>query len=173
MPGRWSEGGACGRRCKPLPGSFGHQHPSTTDWAARCSLDEGQVRAGNTRNNCVRFCPRNGDRHRPALRHVPGSMAWSWAFGMRSPLGQSRGGTPIDVRILLGARPCQQHGRLDNASVGVPLPFLMLGERGVADSEKAGTTPSFPSATLFFALQPWRQLQNSGADAPGERERLP
>src|ERR1700733_8130844 len=42
---------------------------------------------------------------------------------MTSPLGQNRGGTPIGVRLLLEARPCQQHGRLERASVGVPLPF--------------------------------------------------
>jgi hypothetical protein len=45
---------------------------------------------------------------------------------MTSPLGQNRGGTPIGVRLLLEARPCQQHGRLDQASVGVPYPFLSV-----------------------------------------------
>jgi hypothetical protein len=53
-------------------------------------------------------------------------MAWSWAFGMNSPLGQNRGGTPIDVRIPKDARPCQQHGTTTNASVGVPLPFFLI-----------------------------------------------
>src|SRR5208283_4112678 len=96
-------------------------------------------------------------------------MAWSWAFGMRSPLGQNRGGTPIDVRILLDARPCQQHGRLDNASVGVPLPFLMLGERGVADSEKAGTTPFFSVAPLSSHFHRGGSCKNLGAHALREQ----
>jgi hypothetical protein len=42
--------------------------------------------------------------------------------------------------------------------------FLMLGEVGVADSKRQAPPLLFPSATLF-ALQTWRDLQNSGADA--------
>ena len=44
--------------------------------------------------------------------------------------GQSRGGTPIGVRIPAGMRGrAQQHGRLATASVGVPFPFFLLARR--------------------------------------------
>jgi hypothetical protein len=42
----------------------------------------------------------------------------------RKPVRQNRGGTPTGERIPQDARPCQLHGRLEQASVGVPLPFL-------------------------------------------------
>jgi len=135
------------------------------DWGARCSLDWDRSRAGNTRTNCVRCCPRKGDRYRSALRHVPGSMAWSWALGRRSPLGQNRGGTPIDVRIPMDARPRQQRGTRSTASVGVPLPFSFVawvGRNERSGQQKAGTTPSFSVARIFFALQSWRCLQKLG-----------
>jgi hypothetical protein len=48
--------------------------------------------------------------------------------------------------------------------------FLMRGEASVADRNKAGTTPSFSIARLFFALQSWRCLHDSGANALRERE---
>ena len=44
---------------------------------------------------------------------------------LRHSPGQSRGGTPIGVRLLLKARPCQQARQVGlHASVGVPLPFV-------------------------------------------------
>ncbi len=80
-------------------------------------------RAGNARTNCVRFCPRKGDvtDRRSATSQETGLKLH---LEMEYSLGQSCGGTPIDVRLLLEARPCQQHGTRINASVGVPLPFL-------------------------------------------------
>jgi hypothetical protein len=84
-------------------------------------------------------------------------------------LGQNRGGTPIDVRIPKDARPCPAARHEDNLRLSA-FRFLLflLGEASVADSEKAGTTPSFSVGHLLFALQSWRQLRNSGAR---ERER--
>jgi hypothetical protein len=89
---------------------------------------------------------------------------------MEYSLGQSRGGTPIDVRILLDARPCQQHGTRINASVGVPLPYL-FGEVSVADSEKTGTTPFFSRRLLSSHFKRSGILQNSDAQALRERAR--
>ena len=59
-------------------------------------------------------------------------MAWSWAFGMNSPLGQNRGGTPIDVRIPKDARPCQQHGTTTMRLSAFRFLYLLLGEVSVA-----------------------------------------
>src|SRR5271169_3571801 len=42
----------------------------------------------------------------------------------RKPASQSRGGTPTGERAASSTRPCQLHGRLEEASVGVPLPFF-------------------------------------------------
>jgi hypothetical protein len=44
----------------------------------------------------------------------------------RKPASQSRGGTPTGERIPKGARPCQLHGRLKQASAGVPRPFFFF-----------------------------------------------
>jgi hypothetical protein len=60
-------------------------------------------------------------------------------LGDESPFGESRGGTPTGVRIPLDARPCQRHGTMMIASVGVPLPYFWLdfwfGEAGIANGE--------------------------------------
>jgi hypothetical protein len=112
--------------------------PALPTGARGARWTEGQVKAGNARKNCVGSAPGMGIVTGSALIHVPRNMAWSRALGRRSLLGQSRGGTPIGVRALLSARPCQQHGRLDQASVGVPFPFFLsfvAWRSGVADSE--------------------------------------
>jgi|SRR5271156_2012152 hypothetical protein len=75
----------------------------------------------------------------------------------RKPARQNRGGTPIDVRALLSARPCQQHGRLDKrlsafhilSLISLVAYFLGLSEAGVSAQRKQGTTPSFPSQLVF------------------------
>jgi hypothetical protein len=48
---------------------------------------------------------------------------------------ENRGGTPTGERIPQDARPCQLHGRLLQASVGVPLPFFFLTRRHCERSE--------------------------------------
>src|SRR5580692_8509234 len=76
-------------------------------------------------------------------------MAWSWAFGRRAPLGQNRGGTPIDVRIPKDARPCPAARHEDNLRLSA-FRFLlfMLGEASVADRKPQAPPLLFPSATL-------------------------
>ena len=119
------EGGARGRSCKPLPGGFGHHLAGTTTgpWGAPLDWDrQGRVTPAPTAS----MLPPEGG---PLQIGVLATSQETWpevARSGRKPASQSRGGTPIGVRLLLEARPCQQHGRLDTASVGVPYPFLSV-----------------------------------------------
>ena len=123
----------------------------------------GQVKAGNARKNCVGSAPARGCDRIGA--NSKSQEAWpevdTWA--MRYSPGQNRGGTPIGVRLLLKARPCQQHGRLATASVGVPFPFFFAAWRSERGAEvKAGTTPSFPLNAAVLRISPWRQIAKLG-----------
>src|SRR5262249_31948904 len=75
LPG---EGGARARTCNPLPGGFGHQ-PLGTRWT------QGQAGTGKTR----------------LTKAATSQEAWPEAEPRTTtrPLGENRGGTPIDVRL--------------------------------------------------------------------------
>ena len=79
-PGGWGECGARGRSCDPLPGSFGHQPPSTTDWAARCSLDwdrSGRVTPAQTASVLPPEGGRLQDRRSATSQEAwPGAEPW-------------------------------------------------------------------------------------------------
>jgi hypothetical protein len=88
------------------------------------------MRAGNARRNCVRCCPPEGGPFQIGAL-IASQEAWPEVarYG-RKPVRQNRGGTPIDVRILLDARPCQQHGRLDWHLSAFRFPYLFLRSLG-------------------------------------------
>ncbi len=95
-PGRHAglrgECGTRGRACNPLPGGFG----SSARPALRPVCEEHRCTvAGRFAGNARLKAPAREARN------------WSWvvAFGR---LSQSRGGTPIDVRTPMGARPGPQ-----------------------------------------------------------------
>jgi hypothetical protein len=69
---------------------------------------------------------------------------------MSSPSGQNRGGTPIGVRALLGARPCWQHGRLQERLSAFRFLSVFVLAKATAQTHE-GTTPSLQCA-LAFAL---------------------
>jgi hypothetical protein len=106
---------------------------TTGRWGAATGL--GQVWAGNARNNCVRCCPRKGERHRSAFLprpRKPGlkSRAAGESPHVRTAVERRQASCPLHILPPCGGghgggqRPCQLHGRLEQASVGVPLPFL-------------------------------------------------
>ena len=80
----------------------------------------------------------------------------------RKPASQSRGGTPIGVHLLLEARPCEQHGRLDRASVGVPYPFAFasfafaMWAKWPKRTGKSRHHPFFSFSAAVFRLAMWR-----------------
>src|SRR5262249_44642618 len=85
LPG---EGGARARLCNPLPGGFGHQPLGTRTGARGASLDlrdrQGRVTPATSQEAWPEAEPRTTTR----------------------PLGENRGGAPIDVRLpYLEARP--------------------------------------------------------------------
>jgi len=135
----------------------------------------GQVRAGNTRINCVRIFPLTGDQGIGALPS-PRKHGLKLHLWMEYSSGQNRGGTPIDVLLpLKGQRPCQQHGITRPMRLSA-FRFLysicsLLGEVSVADGKRQAPPLLFPSATLSSPFT-WRHLQNSGAFAPRERGSL-
>ncbi len=158
--------------------------PALRDWGARCSLDWDRSKAGNARKNCVGSAPgmgivtgsapipsprKHGLEQGPWEEISPGPEPW-WnadrraAPSLSSPAcGGGYGG---------GQRPCQQHGTRTNASVGVPLPFLMLGEARRSGQRNSRHHPFFfRHAVLLRTSRPWR-WQNSGAHAPRERAAL-
>ncbi len=65
---------------------------TTGRWGAATGL--GQVWAGNARNNCVRCCPRKGERHRSAFSPRPRKPGLKPRAAGESPPRQNRGGTP-------------------------------------------------------------------------------
>ena len=86
------EGGTRGRTCNPLPGSFGNSaRPALRPVCEKHRCTAAGRFAGNARLRAP----------------VKEARNWSWvvAFGR---LSQSRGGTPIDVRTPMGARPSPQ-----------------------------------------------------------------
>ena len=97
----------------------------------------GQVKAGNARTNCARFCPRNGDDYRnganPRPRkhglrlglwddESPGSEPW-WNADRRAP---PAGGAAVPAARQVGL-----------ASVGVPFPFFLLRDSVIASESEA------------------------------------
>src|SRR5580692_1729027 len=65
-------------------------------------------------------------------------MAWSWAFGRRAPLGQNRGGTPIDVRIPKDARPCPVARHEDNLRLSAFRFLLFMAWRSERSGQRKG-----------------------------------
>src|ERR1700731_2393905 len=75
----------------------------------------------------------------------------------RKPVRQNRGGTPTGERIPQDARPCQLHGRLEQASAGVPLPFFFVArmKRSEIREQRASVTivPGLRSAPFGLRLR--------------------
>ena len=150
--GQWSEGGARGRHCKPLPGSFGHQPPSTTETGAR-----GARWTGTGRGRVTPAPPR------PRKHGLELGLREESSLGSEPRWNADRCAHPEGCAAVPGGTA---RGQL--ASVGVPLPSISAWRSERSGQETAGTTPYFSVGHLLFALQSWRQLRNSGAR---ERER--
>src|SRR5215467_2209508 len=108
--GSRGEGGARGRTCNPLPGGFGHQSLGTRTGARGARWTQGQAGAGNTR----------------LAKAATSQETWPEAEPRTTtrPLGENRGGTPIDVRLSVEARPGPMApANTTIASVGVLLPI--------------------------------------------------
>jgi hypothetical protein len=122
------EGGARGRTCNPLPGGFGHQSLGTRTGARGARWTQGQAGAGNTRS-------------KEGLPSATSQETWPEAEPRTTtrPLGENRGGTPIDVlpppipspaqrgRVRVGAAAGPDGpGRMRITSVGVLLPISFV-----------------------------------------------
>src|SRR5215467_10171380 len=112
--GSRGEGGARGRTCNPLPGGFGHQSLGTRTGARGARWTQGQAGAGNTR----------------LAKAATSQETWPEAEPRTTtrPLGENRGGTPIDVRLSVERRGRARWSRQNTtiASVGVLLPILFF-----------------------------------------------
>src|SRR5215471_14050800 len=91
MPGCAGECGARARTCNPLPGGFGHQSLGTRTGARGARWTQGQAGAGNTR----------------LTKAATSQETWPEAEPRTTtrPLGENRGGTPIDVRLANPGAP--------------------------------------------------------------------
>src|SRR5271156_372538 len=118
-------------RHTPFPGGFGHHLAGTTTgpWVRHWTGTGG----GGERPHQLRpMLPPEGG---PLQIGVLATSQETWpevARSGRKPARQNRGGTPTGERAASSTRPCQLHGRLEQASVGVPLPFLSVRERSEA-----------------------------------------
>jgi hypothetical protein len=91
---------------------------------------------------------------------------------MSSPSGQNRGGTPIGVRALLGARPCWQHGRLDWRLSAFHILSLFRGAaKRTKRTGKSRHHPFFSFTRRFFASHRGGNYETRRADAARERGR--
>jgi hypothetical protein len=93
------------------------------------------VRAGNARTNCVRCCPRKGDRHRSAFLPRPRKPGLKSRATGESPFVRTVSGTPTGERARSGGSaqagtpwraPHPLVRTVRSASVGVPLPSFFF-----------------------------------------------
>ena len=147
------EGGARGRTCNPLPGGFGHQSLGTRTGARGARWTQGQAGAGNNRS-------------KEELPSATSQETWPEAEPRTTtrPLGENRGGAPIDVRLpYLEARPGPMvPANTSIASVSVLLPILSF----VVPFVIAGRRPGNPCGTEACTALSTERLQASSQHGP-------
>jgi hypothetical protein len=112
-------------RHTPFPGGFGHHLAGTTTgpWGAPLDWDRrGRVTPASTASDAASGRRIVTDRR---SRHVPGNLASSRAQRAKARKSEPRWNADRRACCAISTRPCQLHGRLEQASVGVPLPFFL------------------------------------------------
>jgi hypothetical protein len=155
LPDGGASAAPAGGTIHSAPGRLGHHACRHYDRRARCIAATETARAA-----------------RRSFRAVFGKPGPMLSPGDESPFGENRGGTPAGERarkrraaqaaLLRGAsRTPLACGHHDNASAGVPLPFIFC--RGRVDKKRlVDETASTARAELLRGLVVCRQ-QNSGA----------
>ena len=124
----------------------------------------GQVRAGNARTNCVGSAPGRGIDYRigaPPRPRKHGLELGLWeeiSPGPEPRWNADRCAHPAGCAAVPAARQVGQCVCRRSASFS----FSWRGEASVADSEKAGTTPSFSERALSLRTFTWRAFAKLG-----------
>ena len=123
----------------------------------------GQVKAGNARINCARFCPRNGDDYRiganPRPRkhglrlglwddESPGSEPW-WNADRRAP---PAGGAAVPAARQVEESVCRR-------SISFRFCVLLRCGRSGRSAGKSRHHPFFSLSAAVFRLSTWRSPQ--------------
>jgi hypothetical protein len=148
---------------------FRHYRPECEVLAGR-----GQVTAGNARKNCVRCCPRNGDRHSAALIPSPRKHGLEQSLGEEiSPWPEPRWDADRRAPPAGGAAvPSSTAGWL-HASVGVPFPFFRSCFVGWAEQSEAHADQRFGNTSRGHGAPRLSPLRSNDAERPRTPKRRP